>query len=86
MEKSGSPAESRPSTFSVDTVGVRGGVDISSPCSLSDPFGYPVGSLETGSFYPQYRPASAKPHPCSLSGHAIPGAAPFPGMPALVGR
>ena len=69
----------------MDAVGVRG-VDIRSPFSLSDPFGYPSGSLEPGSFDPQYRPASAKPHPCSLSGHAIPGAAPFPGMPALVGR
>ena len=59
-------AESRPSTFSVDAVGVRG-VDICSPFRLSDPFGYPA----------------AKPHPCSLSGHAIPGAVPFPGMPAL---
>ena len=78
-------AESRPSTFSVDAVGVRG-VDICPPFRLSDPFGYPAGSLERGSFYPQYRPVSAKPHPCSLSGHAVPGAAPFPGMPALVGR
>ena len=78
-------AESRPSTFSVDAVGVRG-VDVCSPFRLSDPFGYPAGSLETGSFYPQYRSGSGKPHPCSLSGHAISGAAPFPGMPALVGR
>ena len=48
-------AESRPSTFSVDAVGVRG-VDICSPFRLSYPFGYPAGSLETGSFFPQYRP------------------------------
>ena len=55
----GAFAESRPSTFSVDGVRVRG-VDICSPFSLSDPFGYPAGNLETGSCYPQYRPVSAK--------------------------
>ena len=70
-------AESRPSTFSVDAVVVRG-VEISSPFSLSDPFGYPAGSLEAGSFYPQYRPVSAKPHPCSPLVMRSPERLPFP--------